>query len=79
MFAEEKTDLGRHFSNKIWNAGRFLLLNREQLAAPVSGTDAHLDLGDRWILSRLHSTIEELNRVAVGLRGGVSRFTLQAA
>src|SRR5947207_15604806 len=61
MYSNEKCEIGRNFANKIWNAGRFLLMNREQLAAsgasPRVGVDPHLDLADRWILSRLHSTI----------------------
>jgi valyl-tRNA synthetase len=63
LYSNEKCELGRNFANKIWNAGRFLLMNREQLgsASPATSIDAHLDLADRWMLSRLHSTIGDLN------------------
>ncbi len=60
IYAKEKNEIGRNFANKIWNAGRFLLMNRDQLGeAPKTAefnTD-HLDLADRWILSRFHSTL----------------------
>jgi valyl-tRNA synthetase len=67
MYSNEKCELGRNFANKIWNAGRFLLMNKEQLGkseilnSKSEIVDAHLDLADRWMLSRLHSTIDELN------------------
>lgn len=52
----ERFELGRNFANKLWNAARFVMLNLEQYAdAPVSDFD--LEFEDRWILSRLDSTI----------------------
>lgn len=64
LYSNEKCELGRNFANKVWNAGRFLLMNREQVRSEGGTPDAfsedHLDLADRWILSRLHSTIGDL-------------------
>ncbi|MFS8970125.1 valine--tRNA ligase [Synechococcus sp. 'PEA 65AY6A-5F PE A'] len=65
-------EAARNFANKIWNASRFVLLNLEgqtpaQLGSPVPEA---LELADRWILSRLHSTatqvIEELEAYGLG-------------
>ncbi len=64
LYSNEKCELGRNFANKIWNAGRFLLMNKEQLgnkSIPPAEFESHLDLVDRWILSRLHSTTADLN------------------
>jgi valyl-tRNA synthetase len=67
LYSNEKCELGRNFANKVWNAGRFLLMNRQQLNIAPSVTlaaawsEEHLDLADRWILSRLHSTIDAMN------------------
>jgi valyl-tRNA synthetase len=64
LYSNEKCEIGRNFANKIWNAGRFLLMNKEQLGnshASNSNIELHLDLSDRWILSRLHSFIGDLN------------------
>jgi valyl-tRNA synthetase len=61
-YAVEKTDLGRHFANKIWNAARFVLMNVESDAVPplASLTRDTLSLPDRWILSRLQTTITDV-------------------
>ncbi|MDH4068836.1 MAG: valine--tRNA ligase [Ignavibacteria bacterium] len=58
-YAKEKNEIGRNFANKIWNAGRFLAMNKEQTGEAGDPTD-HLDLADRWILSRFHSTLREV-------------------
>ena len=57
----------RAFCNKIWNAGRFLLLNLDD-ETPASAEEIdqlrekdQLDLGERWILSRLQTVISETN------------------
>jgi valyl-tRNA synthetase len=63
IYAKEKNELGRNLANKIWNAGRFLMMNRDQTGeAPGSGefNIDHADLADRWILSRLHSTLRDV-------------------
>ena len=63
LYSPAKNEIGRNFANKIWNAGRFLLLNREQVGeAPEHEgiTTDHMDLADRWILSRLNSATAEV-------------------
>jgi valyl-tRNA synthetase len=81
LYSNEKCEMGRNFANKIWNAGRFLLMNREQLqeqnptvifpAIDKIGT-GHCDLADRWILSRLNSTVEDLT-------GSMDQFDINQA
>ena len=66
LFSSEKCEIGRNFANKIWNAGRFLLMNKAELfgneEADLSTLpEVELDLADRWILSRLHHSIEHFN------------------
>lgn len=55
--SKEKFELGRNFGNKIWNAFRFLYMNKQQLSAepPESKPFTH-ELCDEWILSRLAHT-----------------------
>lgn len=55
--AEEDFEVGRNFSNKIWNAYRFLGL---QLETPDDNVDKyrdHMELADRWILSKMDQAI----------------------
>ncbi|MCX6121035.1 MAG: valine--tRNA ligase [Ignavibacteriales bacterium] len=66
LFASEKCDLGRNFANKIWNAGRFLLMNKQEIiGAENISLDTlsmeYLDLADQWILSRLNHAIKSFN------------------
>lgn len=66
LFSVEKCELGRNFANKIWNAGRFLLMNKteicggDHLTLEKLPTD-HLDLADKWILSRLNHAVRDFN------------------
>ena len=48
-FSEEKIAMGRNFANKLWNAGRLVLLVAEGAQPARSDTE----LVDRWITSRL--------------------------
>jgi valyl-tRNA synthetase len=66
LFSTEKCEIGRNFANKIWNAGRFLLMNSHEIAKgePLdleSLPEEHLDLADRWILSRLNHAVRDYN------------------
>src|SRR5690606_9823645 len=54
---------GRNFSNKIWNAGRFALINiGDDPVASVDSVRADLETADRWILSRLSAATAEVTR-----------------
>ncbi len=61
-FSEERVEGYRHFVNKLWNASRFIILNAEDALLPEVIETRHLDIGSRWILSRLSATTEEVNR-----------------
>jgi valyl-tRNA synthetase len=67
----ESVEASRNFTNKLWNASRFVLMNLEgktpeQLGAPET---AKLELCDRWILSRYH-------QVTQALRDNLDNFSL---
>jgi len=55
-FHPERLEATRNFTNKIWNASRYVLLNLEDY---VEGPRGELTLADRWILSRYASTIKK--------------------
>ncbi len=59
--ASLSAETGRNFSNKLWNATRFALMNMEgyEEASLVPSSGA---LADRWIRSRLAQTINLINQ-----------------
>lgn len=60
--SEEKIEGSRNFANKIWNASRFILMNlSEEASGEISNLRNEFGLAERWILSRLAKTIEEVN------------------
>lgn len=61
MFQDSMCEIGRNFSNKIWNAARFLLMNAQNIKLDKSLADKHLDFADRWIISRFQSTVKEFS------------------
>jgi valyl-tRNA synthetase len=56
---------GRNFSNKLWNAGRFILSNLAGPTRPLGGPNSgvvrrkELTLADRWIIARCNATVAE--------------------
>ena len=70
---ERSFEMGRNFSNKIWNAFRFLAMNVED----AWHTDYrpyvdHFTLEDRWILSRFQKAIENTGK-------GIENFRVNEA
>jgi valyl-tRNA synthetase len=60
---EETFSPGRNFANKLWNAGRFALMNLEGAEVRrVEEIEDVLDVADRWILSRLSKTTAQVTR-----------------
>ncbi|MCE5251002.1 valine--tRNA ligase [bacterium] len=51
-------DIGRNFSNKIWNAARLILTLAEGPIEPVD--DVEPEIADRWILSKYNHTIKSI-------------------
>ena len=57
--AEERIEGYRNFANKIWNAARFSLMNLDGPRTAIA--PAERTFPDRWILSRLHQTVQTVN------------------
>jgi valyl-tRNA synthetase len=75
--AEERISGYQNFVNKLWNAARFVMMNlgeeaqakRQDFRDDLEALgEEGLNLADRWILSRLASTIEETRKAIDGYR-----------
>ena len=60
-FYNERVENSRNFANKIWNASRFIMMNRkegeeERFGKPMP---ASLEPEDKWILSRFNRLVKE--------------------
>ncbi len=58
-FSEEKITAARNFCNKIWNAGRFILMNDVASVTPDQLPE-NLTIEDQWILTKLSDVIREV-------------------
>jgi valyl-tRNA synthetase len=61
----QRVEGNRNFTNKIWNAARYILsqLNQDGAIQPSAVSGAPEALPDRWILSRLSETISDATRL----------------
>jgi valyl-tRNA synthetase len=63
LFDEQLCEQGRNFANKIWNAFRFLDINKMETVEYATELQIDEDnLVDRWMMSRLHQTIHAVNQ-----------------
>ena len=58
-YSDEKMIAARNFCNKMWNAGRFILMNDVDGVKPDT-LPAELEIEDRWILTQLENVIQEV-------------------
>jgi valyl-tRNA synthetase len=56
-----KFDIGRNFCNKLWNASRFALMNLQD-TDPAKFKPDKMNITDKWILSRLAQTIDDVTK-----------------
>ncbi|WP_143810043.1 class I tRNA ligase family protein, partial [Oenococcus oeni] len=61
-FSNDKMDSAWNFINKIWNVSRYVLMNLETDTKIELPDRNLLTLADKWILSRLNSTIENVTK-----------------
>ena len=70
LFSEEKIEHGRNFMNKVWNSARFVEMNIDKTTnSDISCIDSKdFDITDKWILSKLNSTILEVENAYTNYR-----------
>ncbi|NVJ66775.1 MAG: valine--tRNA ligase [Gammaproteobacteria bacterium] len=66
----------RNFCNKIWNAARYVLMNTEDQDNGLGAEEKMLSLADRWIISKLQSTINEFETAIAQYRFDIAANAL---
>ncbi len=59
-YTPEKVEASRNFTNKLWNAARFIIMNLSGDEKPCKPDAATLDMADKWILTKLSDVIKEV-------------------
>jgi len=59
-FHWENVESTWNFANKVWNASRFSLMNMEELQFDEIDLSGEKSLADKWILTRLNETIDQV-------------------
>ena len=79
----ERVETYRNFINKLWNASRFALINldgydpeRFEAQLATAAGKAALDMPDRWLLSRLHATIGDVDAALEHFRFSDAAMTI---
>ena len=63
LFSKERLEIGRNFMNKLWNACRFISMNKpDNWIEGQSIDEIELRLPDKWIISRLNRAIKNYNK-----------------
>jgi len=64
LFDEEKTEIGRNFVTKLFNAGRFLLMNKDKIYSSSEFGDEKIedDFIDKWMDSRFNTVLDEVEK-----------------
>lgn len=74
-FAPDKIDGTRNFMNKVWNSGRFVLMNADgKTLVPLS--QCKLSLADKWILTKFNATVKEVTDLLEKYELGMAAQTL---
>jgi len=63
-YSTEKVEAVWNFSNKIWNASRFALMNMNGMTYDEIDLSGEKSVADKWILTRLNETISNVTRLA---------------
>lgn len=60
-YSDEKVKASRNFANKLWNATRFIMMNLPEDFEVTGNLPEHLELEDKWLVSKLNKLAKEVN------------------
>lgn len=59
-YSDEKVKASRNFANKLWNATRFIMMNLPEDMEITGELPEHLELEDKWLVSKLNTLAKEV-------------------
>ena len=62
FLSKEKFETGRNFSNKLWNASRYVLMNLGEAAPEGEIDDDALTIADKWILHEFNAAARKVQK-----------------
>ena len=68
--ALSRVENNRNFGNKIWNMARFVIGNIEKVSASDKPMTLAFTPADEWILDRLQTTVQDVDRLMDGYQFG---------
>ncbi len=68
--ALSRVENNRNFGNKIWNMARFIVGNIEKVSVGDKPSSPTYTAADEWILDRLQTTIQDVDRLMDGYQFG---------
>ncbi len=67
-FSAEKTEQGKNFANKIWNAAKFVMMNTEGISIDGFDPATEKDLFNAWIIGEYVKTLQTVDRALTDMR-----------
>ncbi|WP_371186663.1 valine--tRNA ligase [Thalassotalea maritima] len=66
----------RNFTNKLWNASRYVLMNTEEHDCGLENKDMQLSLADRWIIGQFQNTVKAVHEAFDSFRFDIAAQAL---
>ncbi len=66
----------RNFTNKLWNASRYVLMNTEEHDCGKDANEMELSLADRWIIGQFQQTVEKVHQAFADYRFDIASQAL---
>ncbi|NMP15976.1 valine--tRNA ligase [Thalassotalea sp. Y01] len=66
----------RNFTNKLWNASRYVLMNTEEHDCGLENKDMMLSLADRWIIGQFENTVKAVHQAFDSFRFDIAAQAL---
>jgi valyl-tRNA synthetase len=71
-FSDKKVESSRNFTNKVWNASRFVLMNFDEDLDFSNVNEERFTVADKWILTRINNLSKEITENMEKFEAGIA-------